>query len=783
MKLRKLISGIIIFLLLGLLSSIQAETASTQDTYAPSVIDNQFDVQLANRILDKLTIQLSIQNLNISSLEHAITALSSLKEQANICAANSQKELDKIDLLWKDTPTAAENGTELTSLQKYLAHKKNDFTNLRSECRLFVIRSNEAISAFGDTVGKLNKKKLLRSEPRFWARLSANTRISQQLQQHFNWQSFFKNSGLESFNTTATIISVVLLILSLLLGFKLKQLLRKLIPNIIITSFSSKIKFAIASTSKYYVISFLFAVVLALITATFGIISKQPTYLMLLSFCLILFILVLALIQLFFYPFHEESSLSGLTPHIAKLLVIRTKSLVSLCFLATTIYLLFFHQTIPENITDLVRTIFITLITINLISILWLVNRVPKILYAHKGLRYLISSFLTLLLLAIIVAEWMGYQELVTFTLRGIAFTLIFGFLALTLYKILVAGIKMLSQTRYHWQERLREYLGVKPKQKPPELYSLHIIIFILIWGFLILLLLKTWGISASQFQHILWGITNGFKVAGIDIIPSRILFGLFFFTVALLIIRWLSSVIEHISGENVNRGSQQALAAIVGYVGFAIVLLLALLIAGVNFAGLAIIAGALSVGIGFGLQNIVNNFVSGLILLVERPIKPGDRIIVGNTEGFVKKISIRATQIQTLQYSDLIVPNSEIISGQVTNLMFKDFYCRINIEVGIAYGSNTDLVKETLLEIAQSHPEVISEDGPHQPNVLFSEFGDNSLKFNLFCIIRNVNLKYSIASELRFAIDKAFREKNICIAFPQRDIHIRDWTKGEIKP
>ena len=239
-----------------------------------------------------------------------------------------------------------------------------------------------------------------------------------------------------------------------------------------------------------------------------------------------------------------------------------------------------------------------------------------------------------------------------------------------------------------------------------------------------------------------------------------------------------MRAVIEHHTGEHVNRGSQQALAAIVGYVGFSIVLLFALLIAGVNFAGLAIIAGALSVGIGFGLQNIVNNFVSGIILLVERPIKPGDRIIVGDTEGFVKKISIRSTQIQTLQYSDLIVPNSEIVSRQVTNLMFKDFYGRISIDVGVIYGSDTELVRQTLLEVANNHPEVVSEEGPYQSWSLFKEFGDSSLNFALYCIIKNVNLKYAVASELRLAIDKAFREKHITIAFPQRDVHIRDWTK-----
>ena len=201
---------------------------------------------------------------------------------------------------------------------------------------------------------------------------------------------------------------------------------------------------------------------------------------------------------------------------------------------------------------------------------------------------------------------------------------------------------------------------------------------------------------------------------------------------------------------------------------------LLALSMAGVELANIALIAGALSVGIGFGLQNIVNNFISGVILLFERPIKTGDWIVVGGTEGYVKKISIRSTQIQTFDRSDVIVPNSELISTQVTNWMFRDKLGRVIVPIGVAYGTDVELVKQILLDIAYQHPSVITKSPIiSKPWVLFRTFGDSSLNFELRCYIRAVDDRLSVISDINFAIDKAFRDADIQIPFPQRDVHM----------
>ena len=212
----------------------------------------------------------------------------------------------------------------------------------------------------------------------------------------------------------------------------------------------------------------------------------------------------------------------------------------------------------------------------------------------------------------------------------------------------------------------------------------------------------------------------------------------------------------------------------IAGYLGTSISVVTALIVAGVDFTGLAILFSALSVGIGFGLQNVVNNFVSGLILLFERPIKSGDWVSVGSTEGHVKKIRIRSTLIQTLDRADVIVPNSELISAQVTNWMLRDKIGRVKVAIGVAYGSDTALVKKLLLEVAQTHEDVLNAPGEHKPTVTFQDFGASSLDFSLRVFIPDIERRFIVASDLRFAIDAIFRENNIEIPFPQRDLHLR---------
>lgn len=191
----------------------------------------------------------------------------------------------------------------------------------------------------------------------------------------------------------------------------------------------------------------------------------------------------------------------------------------------------------------------------------------------------------------------------------------------------------------------------------------------------------------------------------------------------------------------------------------------------GINLSGLAVIFGLLSVGIGFGLQNITSNFISGLILLLEQPIKIGDRVTIGNTEGDVTEINMRSTTIRTLNNITFIVPNSDFISSNVINWSHGDPKIRLDIKVGVSYNSNLNDVVNALKKVAQKNPEVL--DKP-EPNVLLWEFGDSAWNMELQAWIKDPYEYRRIRSDINSAIVQQFRADKIEIAFPQQDIHVR---------
>ena len=203
-------------------------------------------------------------------------------------------------------------------------------------------------------------------------------------------------------------------------------------------------------------------------------------------------------------------------------------------------------------------------------------------------------------------------------------------------------------------------------------------------------------------------------------------------------------------------------------YTAIILALLVAFAAAGVNFGNIAIVAGALSVGIGFGLQSIVNNFVSGLILLAERPIKVGDWVSVTAGEGTVTKINVRATEIETFDRCSIIVPNSSLISDAVQNWTHGDLMGRAKVLVGVSYDADPQQVHDILVKCAQDHPRAMAYP---LPSVLFKDFGASSLDFEVRVFINDVNWVAFVASELRFSIHKALKEAGIEIPFPQRDV------------
>lgn len=252
----------------------------------------------------------------------------------------------------------------------------------------------------------------------------------------------------------------------------------------------------------------------------------------------------------------------------------------------------------------------------------------------------------------------------------------------------------------------------------------------------------------------------------------------LFYLTILILALFYATAklntwIVERLlSKSRVDLGVRHAIGTIVRYIVVALGSIIILQTAGIDLSALTVVFGALGVGVGFGLQSITNNFVSGIILLLERPIKVGDRIEVGDVHGDVVNISPRATTIVTNDNIAIIVPNADFISSKVVNWSYTNRDVRFNFPIGVAYGSEPEKVRRVLLEVARAHRGVLKEPGP---SVLFSEFGDSSLNFLLQVWTRDFStIPRVLRSELYFAISQAFKDHEIEIPFPQRDLHIK---------
>lgn len=236
------------------------------------------------------------------------------------------------------------------------------------------------------------------------------------------------------------------------------------------------------------------------------------------------------------------------------------------------------------------------------------------------------------------------------------------------------------------------------------------------------------------------------------------------------IVSRWVAE--RALSQSHVDEGLRYAIRRIIYYVLMVLGMMAVLQTLGIQMGSLTVLVGALGVGIGFGLQNIVNNFVSGLILLFERPIKVGDWIDLEGTSGKVTDIGARSTKVVTADNITIILPNGDCLSQKLTNWSYNASGVRFRIPVSVAYGSNMDLVKQLLLELGSKHPKVLESPGP---KVFFKEFGDSALNLELGIWIRVGSIgRQQLYSDINFAIDKAFRDHDIEIPFPQRDLHVR---------
>lgn len=280
------------------------------------------------------------------------------------------------------------------------------------------------------------------------------------------------------------------------------------------------------------------------------------------------------------------------------------------------------------------------------------------------------------------------------------------------------------------------------------------------------------WGLSAEQVVDGIIALKDGVAVGQIRVSFGSVMTFALVFLLGYALTRWMQRVLHYavLDRLHIEAGARAAVLTGFGYIGLTLSALVSITAAGLDLSSLAFVAGALSVGVGFGLQSVVANFVSGIILLIERPIKVGDWIEVGAFSGHVRKIAFRSTHIETFDRHEVIVPNSELIAGSVTNLTYGDSLGRITLPIGVAYGSDLEAAKTVLLAAMGGHAHVLHKP---EPSVVIDGLGDSAVNLKALCFVNNVNQRQTVRSDLYFAILKAMQDAGIAIPFPQRDLWI----------
>jgi potassium efflux system protein len=367
----------------------------------------------------------------------------------------------------------------------------------------------------------------------------------------------------------------------------------------------------------------------------------------------------------------------------------------------------------------------------------------------------------------------LGYVNLGVFVVSSMTRTLVLLGYAFGLRVLFYHGLRVATSAENGLGRSLRRRLILDDGGAAHLVFWIMLAVDVLGMMMLVGTIAIMWGLPWAVLDQAADLAINGVDIGNLNLSLAKIVLAAGVFVGLLAAVR----VLQHFLADRVlvqtrlELGVRDALATGVSYVGYVLAGLITFAVLGLDVGNLALIFGALSVGIGFGLQHVVSNFVSGLILLVQRPIKTGDWIVVGDQQGYVRRISVTSTEIQTFDAAAVIVPNSTILSSQVVNWHLHNKLGRVIISVKVAYESDPEQVREVLLACAEQNPDLLKRPAPQ---VVFCEFGESSLDFELRFFLREIDESLRVSSELRFAIMKAFAEAGIQIPYPQRDLHIR---------
>jgi len=749
-----------------------------------------FDTDAATKWLDGFQSKFNENESDVAHLKEAIDALDGWQRGAKRCVDAADTAIANIQeaaTAATPAPLAIEANTPITpslapkaadakvpdSADKtYLENKIAGINDSKSKCKIILLRTQELLDNYRANLDQQARLELLSGGPQIWVTKLNLYDLTQLpnlfLTTKFPWANYL---GLSALSGWTKALYPITGIIGFCLGLFIWWRLKRKIQTVNTSTATGKMWQAFLAVCLRYVLPIATVAGPLSVLAFLWFTQNQASIFALFVASVMGYFLLAACADFIFYPPAPAVNFNKVPGDIGKRIRRNIRWLGLWILIAANLYVI--HHEYRLNFTTLFifSLVSMSIIAFNLLLLTHHVRRLLEQKAPLKWIHRLLGKMLQLGLLAVVIASCMAYQHLAFYLMKGIILTLAGIAVFWLAFSFLHAIFPGAGEVKPNWQRLLRYRLGLSPDENMIEFMVVKFAFYLVFIMAGLMLLSAIWGFSDSVRLALREALWQGFSLGSFAIIPVRLVVGLLSFGLLILATRICSHLILK-EATQLERGAREAYAAMVNYIGWGIALLCALNLAGVNLAGLAIVAGALSVGIGFGLQNIVNNFVSGIILLIERPIKIGDRVSVGDTEGVVKKISIRSTQISTNAQADVVVPNSDLITRQVTNYMFRDQRARLLVTLYVSYGAEVSKITEVLLQVAKDHPEVSHKEG-EDPVVLLSKLGEQAMVFELYFTIRDVNRKGAVRSDINMNIEKAFRAAGLSLASPPMQIKL----------
>ncbi|PKY11207.1 mechanosensitive ion channel protein [Acidithiobacillus marinus] len=688
-------------------------------------------------------------------------SINTIKHDAKNCLDKKNKQLEQTDNgLEILGPAVAEEPENLTALRVKLTNRQKNLRGEIATCKVLTVASTDLAEEVDSAKESLHARILLRRDQNIWEQFTILTAVSGYTwgQEKNYWLVHHDHFILAQKNVQIA-IAIGLFVFLLLL------VVRKSLPE----SAAHGTQLSAAQKSLYHYLPIIAGVTATAVIAHFmGVFSPLVRIILFTwgTYALLAILVTWALRPSGMVFHHFAWGPKSLRSTLRNLRFIALLAGFAIAWLLTA----------PQDYLNSQQQAFFWsayhLVMLGAVFRLVWVAGAKKPFRAYPFLRIIIL----LALATTVVFTLLGYRNLTGYLFFGLLMSLLAFGCGLFISWGLSDFWNYTAQKNGRWQHALKQRLGLNDDQPLPWLSWFSALSHIAVWLAVAAFVLFAWGLTHAGFSLIWKYFITGFSVGTFHVQPFRwiiaIVLLILLFNINAFIQRYLSEnsrIIGHLES-----GARHSILSIVRYTGFIIAILVALSTAGVALQNLAIIAGALSVGIGFGLQNIVNNFVSGLILLLERPIRVGDWIQVGSTQGTVQKMSIRYTLILTFDRTEVFIPNSELISGQVTNWMYTNNVLRLMIPFNVAHNADIALVKELLVKEGQNHPDVLQDDPRGiPPTALLLDVSENALQFYLRVYLDDCNKSFYVQTDLRSAVVESLLRHNIRLAHQQQDVHI----------